>query len=78
MEIRFLNQVSEYIDEYGIRKADVIYLKTSEDGIHNAMILTDIRAGKKYISSHSNDRINDEFNKDFLQEGETAVILKMN
>lgn len=46
MEIRSLNQVSEYIDEYGIRKGDVIYLKTSEEGIHHAMILTDISAEK--------------------------------
>lgn len=49
MEIRSLNQVSEYIDEYGIRKADVIYLKTSEEGIYHAMIPIDVKDGNIYI-----------------------------
>lgn len=42
------------------------------------MIITDVEDGKIYISAHSNDHINAEYNEDFFQDGNTGLIVRMN
>lgn len=77
IEITSPDQVSEYIEEYGIQKGDLIYLKNDEEGLHHAMMITDVKDGKIYISAHSNDHINAEYNQDYFQDGNIGVIVRM-
>lgn len=62
LTINSIDELNNAVQNANIQTGDLLYLQNSDEGVHHAMMLTQIQDGTISYSAHSNDRINSPIN----------------